>query len=149
MPRIPPAIKKSAHRPLIPIDWDKVDELLEAGCPGTEIAASLGIHSHTLYDRTEAEKGITFSQYSAEKRSKGDSKLRTAQFFNALSNNTTMQIWLGKQRLGQKENPGQVIPEEISTAFAEVMRLWADKQLAAKEDQEALNSEEINIISDK
>lgn len=141
--------KSPAGRPYKNIDWDEVDDLLVKGCNGAQIAASIGVTPETLYDRCSLERGQKFSHYSQERREKGNSMLHKYQFENAASGNTTMQIWLGKQRLGQKENPGQMIPEEISTAFAEVMRLWADKQLAAKDDQEALNSDEINIISDK
>lgn len=141
--------KNPNHRPTKIIDWDEVDDLLVKGCNGSQISSYIGVCSDTLYDRCLLEKGVLFSTYSQKKREKGDSLLHKAQFELAMKEDRTMLVWLGKQRLGQKENPGQVIPEEISTAFAEVMRLWADKQLAAKEDQDALNSEEINIISDK
>lgn len=141
--------QKARHGPVKDIDWKLVDDLLIKGCSGTQIAARIGIHYDTLYDRCQKEKKTLFSVYSQQKREKGDSMIHETQFDLAMERDRAMLIWLGKQRLGQKENPGQMIPEEISTAFAEVMRLWADKQLAAKDDQEALNSDEINIISDK
>ena len=38
-------------RPKVDIDWERVNELLEADCEGTEIAAHLGIKPDTLYKR--------------------------------------------------------------------------------------------------
>lgn len=89
----------------IPIDWNIVSKKVEAGASGIEIAAFLGCHRDTLYDRCVADHGILWSEFSANKKAKGDLTLREAQFENATKhNNTTMQIWLGKQRLGQREN---------------------------------------------
>lgn len=86
------------------IDWDKVDKLLEAGCDGTQVAAFLGMHPETLYDRCKAEKNTDFSAYKQEKKAKGDVMLLSAQFESAIDDrDKAMMIWLGKQRLGQKE----------------------------------------------
>jgi IS30 family transposase len=85
------------------VDWIKVDKLLEAGCSGVEIAASLGIHPQTLYDRCEKEKDTEFSVYSQQKKQSGDTLLRNAQFEKALDKDNMMLIWLGKQRLDQRE----------------------------------------------
>jgi hypothetical protein len=92
-----------AHRPLIPIDWKQVDEWIKRGSLGTHIAACLGICSDTLYDRCQQEHGIGFSEYLAQKRSVGDTGLLGKQYDEAMNGNTTLLIWLGKVRLGQKE----------------------------------------------
>lgn len=93
-----------AVKPRIIIDWDKVDSLLEAGCLGTEVAAACGCHPDTLYDRVVADKGVSYSDYSAKMRAKGDSCLRAVQHQKAIhAKDNTMLIWLGKQRLDQKE----------------------------------------------
>ncbi len=91
-------------RPKADIDWNKVNKLLEAGCSGAEIAANFGINPATLYDRCQTDNGKMFSEYSQEKQSKGDSLLRKAQFDKALSGDNTMLVWLGKNRLNQREN---------------------------------------------
>ena len=85
------------------IDWEKVDQFLMAGCTGTEVAAYFGCHPDTLYNKCKEKFQMGFSQYCQQKRSKGDNLLKNAQYKNALGGNTSMQIWLGKQRLGQKE----------------------------------------------
>lgn len=91
-----------------PIDWKKVDDLLISGCMGTEVAAFLGVHPDTLYKRVEAKYKMNFSAYLAEKRSKGESILRSHQYAKALGltdkGDNTLLIWLGKNRLQQREN---------------------------------------------
>jgi hypothetical protein len=62
---------------------------------------------------------MLFTDYSQEKKKKGDKILRKKQFDTAIeSNNVTMQIWLGKQRLHQKENetPTTVPPQDATLA---------------------------------
>lgn len=95
--------KNPPHRPEKPIDWKIVDQLLLAGCTGTEIAANFDIHADTLYNRIQEKYGMTFTAFSAERRQKGESILRAKQYEKALEKDNTMLIWLGKQRLNQKE----------------------------------------------
>jgi len=102
--------KRPMGRPQKPIDWDLVEKAIGAGCEGVEIAAHLGIHPNTLYERTVAEHGITFSEYLSTKREKGESILRMKQFQVAMNGNVSMLIWLGKNRLGQRENPKDDAP---------------------------------------
>lgn len=92
-------------RPKKIVDWAKVDELLMAGCLGTEIAAHFDMHHDTFYRKVEEQYGIGFTAYSAEKKAQGDSLLRAAQYAKALGlsdkGDNTLLIWLGKTRLGQ------------------------------------------------
>ena len=90
-------------RPKANIDWHKVDNLLKAQCDGVGIAGILGIHPNTLYLACEEEHKISFSEYSAQKKSEGKEILRAKQFELAMSGDKTMCIWLGKQYLGQKD----------------------------------------------
>jgi hypothetical protein len=118
-------------RPKVNIDWKTVDSLLEADCEGTEIAAYIGIHPDTLYIRCKEENKMGFSEYLREKKAKGNSLLKVTQFNSAIKyKSVTMQIWLGKQRLEQKEksditqtniNPNERPLEELS--FEELMKL--------------------------
>jgi len=85
------------------IDWEKVDRLIEAGCSGHEIAPAIGVDSDTLYSRCVHDKGMTYSDYSAKLRSKGDGLLKAKQFQLAMSGNPAMLVWLGKNRLGQTD----------------------------------------------
>jgi hypothetical protein len=96
-------MKKKRGRPEIKIDWDKVDSYLKAQCNGSGIAGLLGISPDTLYDKCLEDKKSLFSVYSAQKKSEGQELLRAKQHLTAMEGNVTMQIWLGKQYLGQKD----------------------------------------------
>lgn len=85
------------------LDWKKVDELLEAGCEGTQVAAFFGIHEDTFYNRVKEKHKVGFSAYRAQKRARGDSKLLTKQFEVAMDGDRTMLVWLGKNRLTQTD----------------------------------------------
>lgn len=98
-------------RPEKPIDWSRVDKLLEAGCLGTEIAANFDMHPHTFYDRVYNKYNMTFTDYMSDKRCKGDSLLREVQYDKALKKDNTQLIWLGKNRLGQRDHE-----EKVTTA---------------------------------
>lgn len=72
-----------------------------------EIASSIGINYHTLYDRTVTDKGMMFSEYSQKMSAKGESRLRAHQYAKALGltdkGDNTLLIFLGKVRLKQRE----------------------------------------------
>ena len=102
------------------IDWDRVDELLIAGCSSYEIAGYLGCHPDTIRNNIKRQHGVDFREYKRLKRAKGDSMLREKQLQMAMSGDKTMLVFLGKNRLGQRDkfdmttnnesiNPVQVI----------------------------------------
>jgi len=89
-------------RPPKPIDWKRVDELLIAGCLGTEIAANFDMHPDTFYNRVKEKYDMGFTEYSSEKRAIGNSIIRAVQFDEAVrKRDRGMLIWLGKNRLSQ------------------------------------------------
>lgn len=82
-------------RPKKEIDETKLYELAKIGCTNEEMAAMLDCHKDTL-TRNYAdliEKG----------RQDMTGSLRRMQYKAAQDGNVTMQIWLGKQLLGQTE----------------------------------------------
>ena len=100
-------------RPEKPINWEVVENLLVSGCLGTEIAAQFDMHPDTFYRRVEQQYGMGFTDYSSEKRCKGNAVLRAKQFEKAVKKgDNSMLIWLGKNRLGQKETQESVIPNQ-------------------------------------
>lgn len=142
--------EKPPFRPQIPIDWEKVDKLLEAGCLGTEIAANFAMHYQTFYDRVVQQYGVSFTEYSQEKRAKGESLLRQVQYDKATGHSkkgdNTMLIWLGKQRLNQKESIAEfTVSEEalkpLTAVMGQMSALQEDRKRAATNDKISAKSE--------
>jgi hypothetical protein len=87
------------------IDVDVLRNLLEIQCTLKECAHVLGVSTDTLQRnyREDIDLGKTMGKVA----------LRRAQWANAVhKNNVTMQIWLGKNCLGQMDNP---LDEESGT----------------------------------
>lgn len=134
-------------RPHIPIDWKLVNDMLEAGCQGTEIASALAMHPETFYNRVSQRFGVGFTEYSQAKRAKGDGNLKMAQYLKALGRtkegDNTLLIWLGKQRLGQKENAiEEKFPHEALKPFTDIMNQITSLQTDRKTDDNSLSNEE-------
>lgn len=99
-----PAEKRSGPgRPPAEIDWEKVGNLLQAGCTAEGIAAIIGVGVRTLQNRCWQDNKVYFSAFSQQKRAKGDDMLRAKQFTLAMEGDKTMLVWLGKNRLGQAD----------------------------------------------
>ena len=75
------------------IDTEQVEYLASIGCTNIEIADMYGCSSDLL------EK--SYSEFITKGKANLKKRLRKAQLDAALSGNSTMLIWLGKQMLGQ------------------------------------------------
>lgn len=80
------------------INWGIVGELAKIQCTQAEIASVVGVSVDTLVNRPE------FSEIYKNGKECGKSSLRRIQF-NLAQNNPAMAIWLGKQYLGQRDDP--------------------------------------------
>lgn len=85
------------------IDWDKVDTLCRMQCTGEEIASVFNIDYDTLNKYCKQNNGMGFGDYRKFKAEGGKASLRRRQWLTAENGNVVMQIWLGKQYLGQKD----------------------------------------------
>ena len=117
---------KTGRTPAV-IDWDTEGKLLEADCKTVDIARQLGISEDTLTRRCKRDLDVPFAVFSQQKKMLGDNLLRAKQYQTAMSGNVTMQIWLGKQRLGQTDKmehqgkdggPIRTVTEVIIGGFA-------------------------------
>jgi AraC-like DNA-binding protein len=110
-------------RPKKAIDADMVRKLAAIDCTIAEIAATLDCSRDTLERR--------FRDVIDQGREQGKVSLRRRQFELASSGNATMLIWLGKQRLGQRDaqdtnvnvtqRPGLLDPVEQRAAILRVL----------------------------
>jgi hypothetical protein len=95
--------KRKAGRPAIVLDREQVITLASYHCTIQEMAHFFKCDPDTLSNNYSVE--------IAKGKSDGKIRLRKKQFDVAMTGNTTMLIWLGKQMLGQND---QNIGEDFS-----------------------------------
>lgn len=106
-------------RPKIKIsndEWKIIENLCAIMCTGEEIASVLNVSYDTLERRVREKYKTSFAEYIKKHSAKGRTSLRRMQYRTAESGNATMQIWLGKQYLGQSDK----VESDITTAGAPV-----------------------------
>jgi len=95
--------KNKGGRPRLEIDLDLASRLASIMCTGEEIADVLQVSYNTVERRVKEETGLGFGDWLKRHQAVGKSSLRRMQWKTAESGNVTMQIWLGKQYLGQSD----------------------------------------------
>lgn len=86
------------------ISKEQFESLCAIQCTEEEILSVLNITDKTLNTWCNETYGCNFSEIFKEKRQLGKASLRRMQWKTAEKGNVTMQIWLGKNLLGQKES---------------------------------------------
>ena len=100
-PQLDPAAqdkKPQRGRPKKFIDLELVERLAHIQCTHAEIAAALGTSTDTL------TRNPNFAEVYKRGAEGGRKSLRRMQFESANKGNVVMQIWLGKQYLGQTDH---------------------------------------------
>jgi len=93
--------KHPGGRPRLEFDLRQVEELGKIQSTHSELAAVLGVSVDTVERRLRDDP--EFCSAYEKGLENGKSSLRRIQWKAALGGNTTMQIWLGKQYLGQRD----------------------------------------------
>lgn len=88
-------VGRGENRKVVPPD--DVYKLAALGCTDKEICDFFGIHRDTLQ--------YNFSEYITQAQADLKHRLRRAQIKLALEGNAVMLIWLGKNLLGQQDQP--------------------------------------------
>jgi hypothetical protein len=88
-------------RPKLEIDPEQVQKLAMLQCTNVEIASFFNCDEGTIRKR--------FSDELRKGRESGKISLRRMQWKSCENGNVTMQIWLGKQYLGQSDN---IMPQD-------------------------------------
>jgi hypothetical protein len=99
---------------------EEVFKLASIGCKDTEIADWFGIDGNTLR--------YNFSVELLKGRETLKQSLRKAQLQVALNGNPTMLIWLGRNLLGQTENPIDVDNNKILP--------WVESESSREENED-------------
>lgn len=97
-------------RPEKEIRWNLVEKMMECGSSAREIAGSLHISMNTFYDRFKKEYKKSFCDYFDDFHYGGKGNLRTAQYMKAMNGNVAMQMFLGREWLGQGKEEMQHSP---------------------------------------
>lgn len=79
-----------------------VQSEMAKGADVRELVIEIGVDARTLYNETNGPK---FTRAVKEGAGLCNKRLRKAQVTAALNGNSTMLIWLGKNRLGQSDHP--------------------------------------------
>lgn len=99
-------------------DYDKLRRCAEMHCTKEETAAFFSVTVKTFRKALKADERAKFIWDTGLAR--GRASLRRMQWESAEKGSVPMQIWLGKQLLGQTDSPPEIIAtaEEIGKAFA-------------------------------
>ena len=127
-----PAAKGNKYA-LKKFDWSRVDDLLKIGCTGEEIALVIGLDYDTINNRCKKLHKIKFSEYVKKGFSGFKISLRRVQWRSAMGAkdengkmiirpSVAMQIFLGKQYLGQSDKVEAV--DERDTQITTLEYLW-------------------------
>jgi len=113
------------------IDIEQLKKLLMLQCTKIECAAFFEITKPTLEARIREAGHEGFQQFADIYRQPGRISLRRHQWKSAEAGNIAMQIWLGKQWLGQAEKVenktefNASIPDALPAKQADAVREWA------------------------
>lgn len=134
---------KVGRPPSIVADQPTLDKLKLLGSAQhtvSEAAALLEVSKSCLYEFLESSKEAKAAYQDGLEN--GRASLRRMQFKNAQKGNVTMQIWLGKQYLGQKDKQ-----EVESNATTTIKVESAADELLSRLDQLAGRSSEPRRIN--
>jgi hypothetical protein len=93
--------KNKGGRPRAEINIEQVKTLAGLNCTEQEIAAVLGITHRTWIRHKKQDPEL--EEMVEQGKLTGNASLRRTQWQTAMDGNVTMQIWLGKNRLGQSD----------------------------------------------
>ena len=117
------------------INKEQFENLCNLWCTLTEIAEFFNVSEDTLESWCKDVYQDTFSEVYKRKNSKGKIALRRLQMKSAEKGNVTMQIWLGKQHLGQKEKlPDIGDSNAINTQILNIAALLNNPQAVRTEE---------------
>ena len=136
--------KPKRGRPKKFIDLELVEKLAHIQCTYPEIASTLGVSVDTL------QRHKDFAATYKRGAEGGRKSLRRMQFESANKGNITMQIWLGKQYLGQSDhmtNEVRRVPslrdmttEELGQALDEYLRDFPELAAEARAERATIDA---------
>lgn len=100
-----PKVPKKMGRPQVEIDWESVVKLAGIFCTKGEICSFIDVSPSSLERHCKKKFDETFDELYKKWSGTAKVSLRRMQYQSAQRGSVPMQIFLGKQYLGQKDNP--------------------------------------------
>lgn len=113
---------------LTPKEWNSVQYMAMIHCTGEEIAGVMQMDYDTLNRNCYDKFGYGISEYIKKNQANGKMSLRRAQWKSAENGNVTMQIFLGKQWLGQKDQAEVSLTRIEDDTLKEMEKYFESKQ---------------------
>lgn len=104
-------------RPLKELDRKQFEALCSIWCTQEEICLILNVTDKTLNKWCKRTYKVSFSEIYKKFSSFGKMSLRRKQQEVALKGNVPMLIFLGKQKLGQRDNPEESLDQEDTESY--------------------------------
>ena len=114
----------------IAINWEEFDKLCALQCTRLEIASWFNCSVDTIERACKRDQKKPFAAYYEEKAGKGKIALRRLQFQSASAGTVTMQIWLGKQWLGQSDKMDSNVKQNMNLSILTEAREHITSKLA-------------------
>src|SRR5690554_2506446 len=124
-------------RPRANIDIEQLEKLCALQCTYEELAGYFRVSTRTIEKYAQKPE---FREAIERGKARGATSVRRAQFKAAMSGNTTMLIWLGKQYLGQRDLAGVELsgpkggPIDVNGAAPAELFLQRIKRLAERSE---------------
>lgn len=125
IPFLPDEEEKRNGRPPAAIDADELLGLCRVHATNTEIAAYFKVSVRTIERLKKKPELAAFMEHG---RAGGKISLRRAQWKKALGGNVTMQIWLGKQELDQRDRFEVSGPKGGPIAIKQLLETLSDEE---------------------
>jgi len=130
-----PKIDQNDPQAKIIIEWEEFEKLCAIQATEIEIAEWFGCSVTVLNENCKNKYKLTFQETFKRKSAKGKASLRRVQFQTAMgikeggkyttTPNPTMQIWLGKQHLNQRDK------SEVENRNIDMNKTLTDKELTS------------------
>lgn len=137
-------------RHLKEFDRNTFESLCGLWCTEAEICEFLGTTDKTLNKWLKRTYKMDFSEAYKRFSAKGNISLRRAQYESAINRgNVTMQIWLGKQNLGQSDEmhvktENKMEYDPLSSAFLELEHIGSELSAKQQVEQETTTDSSIS-----
>lgn len=136
-------------RPKAEIDWDFLDKIAQFPLKQEDITWLIGVSLDTLVKGVKERYGCSFSEFLNKRASKTRLMIHQKQFELAIKGNVALLIWLGKNYLGQVDNPLVIETKHMKDIEAGNKRLLLERSREAiKKLEDELERESYEIRED-